>query len=161
MLHNYLAHSQRKEFSGLMDLLAINSPLAGVNVLIGLLIGSTGIGGLFLAPAMNLYAGIPIHSALPACMAGIVLTGITGMLVFGGNGTVAWRSAVALSTGAGPGAFLGAYLVTLIPEHYVQYLICVFAVLSGVHSLLHTRKQGSALKVLEFGHCSESGPSPG
>ena len=115
--------------------LHLDALLTGVNVLVAVMMGSTGIGGLLLAPAINVVAGTPIHHAIPACMAAYVFSGLVGTAVFARSGSIRWRDLVPLAVGAGPAAFLGAVVLTRIPSAAIQVLIAALAVVSGLHAV--------------------------
>lgn len=122
--------------------------LAALSFLIAVLVGSTGIGGLLLAPMINLYAGVPIQVALPASMVALLLSGVAGTLVFGSKGSIAWQRALPLAIGAAPGAFVGAFALSRIPSDTVQYIIAILAVLSGIYSIRTFRQPATDPKFL-------------
>jgi len=82
-------------------------PLIFVVLFVGLLIGSVGIGGVLLVPALKYLGQIPLHTAIPACMVGYIATGVIGALVFGKHGSINWKMARFVCLGALPGAFFG------------------------------------------------------
>ncbi|WP_336491968.1 sulfite exporter TauE/SafE family protein [Methylobacterium nigriterrae] len=122
----------------------MTATLLGLGLLSGLMIGCVGIGGVILVPVMTLGIGIPIGTAIAAAMAGYVLTGITGTLVFGRNGSIRWPLALSLCLGAAPGALLGAWASAAINAHVIEILIAALAIASGLYNLRDKRLAGGS-----------------
>jgi len=84
--------------------LAITSGL-----LLGVLVGMVGAGGGFLLMPIMLYSlRVPLRAAVGASLAIVLLTGLAGTVGKAFTGQVDWFKALALVTGALPGARLGA-----------------------------------------------------
>ena len=122
--------------------MTITATLLSLGLLSGLMIGCVGIGGVILVPVMTLGIGIPIGTAIAAAMAGYILTGITGTLVFGRKGSISWPLALSLCLGAAPGALLGAWASEAINAHVIEILIAALAIASGLYNLRDTRLVG-------------------
>ncbi|ACL62502.1 sulfite exporter TauE/SafE family protein [Methylobacterium nodulans] len=113
----------------------MTATLLSLGLVSGLMIGCVGIGGVILVPVMTLGIGIPIGTAIAAAMAGYVLTGLSGTLVFGRNGSIRWTLALSLCLGAAPGALLGAWASGAINAHIIEMLIAALAIMSGLYNL--------------------------
>ncbi|MBS0219633.1 MAG: sulfite exporter TauE/SafE family protein [Proteobacteria bacterium] len=119
-----------------------------LSFLVAVLVGSTGIGGLLLAPTISLYSGVPIQVALPASMVALLLSGVVGTLIFGGKGSIVWPHALPLAIGAAPGAFLGSFALSRMPSNAAQLVIAILAVLSGIHSMRNLRRPATDSRFL-------------
>jgi uncharacterized membrane protein YfcA len=106
-----------------------------VCLLVGLLIGSVGIGGVLLVPALTYLADIPVHRAIPACMLSYLATGAIGVLVYSRHGSIRWAAVGWLCVGAVPASLLGALSLLAIPADAVMGLIVVLMVLAGIDAL--------------------------
>jgi hypothetical protein len=115
--------------------LAIGVNLAAPSILIGFLIGFGGIGGVLLAPALNIFGGVPIHEAIRICMWVYVLSGVVGTAVFLRNNYICTRSLWTLSLGACPGALVGSLSLSLVSAQQLEILIALIILFSGVHAL--------------------------
>jgi uncharacterized membrane protein YfcA len=116
------------------------SPLVMLCVLIvGVMIGSIGIGGVLQVPVLRVLGEIPIHSVIPACMLAYLLPGIVGAFVYHRHGSLHWPAATRVCAGALPGAFLGAWLLPSAPAALLEVLVGLLILASGVDAL--TRKQ--------------------
>ncbi len=109
--------------------------LTAIVFVVGLLIGSVGIGGALLVPALKYLGGIPLHSAVPACMFSYVVTGAAGAMVYARYGTINWPMALKLCFGALPGAYAGAFLLPYFSAAVLEGVIAVFILFAGVHAL--------------------------
>lgn len=112
------------------------SPLLTAAVLVvGVLIGGVGIGGVLLLPALNTLGGVPLHTAIPACMLAYIATGTVGALIYSRHGTVNWRLAAGLCAGGVPGAYLGAFLLPYFSAPALALGIAGLLLVSGLHAL--------------------------
>jgi len=110
--------------------------LTTVVFFVGLLIGSVGIGGVLLVPALKFMGGIDLHSAIPACMLSYMVTGSVGAFIYARHGTINWSMAIKVCAGALPGAYLGAYFLPFFRADVLEVLIAVLILASGANSLL-------------------------
>ena len=118
------------------------SPILVIIVfLVGTLIGSVGIGGVLLVPSLKYLGGIPLHSAIPACMLSYIATGAIGAVIYARHGTIRWSMAVWVCLGALPGALVGAVLLPHIEAGFLESVIALLAIGSGIQSLLQTKEQ--------------------
>lgn len=122
-----------------MDPQGVDLGLIAINAFIAVLIGSTGIGGVFIGPAINLYARIPLHVALPACSAAMVFSAIAGTLIHARRKNIAWRDVTYLTVGAAPAAFLGSVALTQIQPYGIQLIVSALAIASGLQAVFPAR----------------------
>lgn len=109
--------------------------LLSLGLVSGLMIGCIGIGGVILVPALAYIGGVPIHAAIAAAMAGYILTGLVGTLVFARNKTIRWDLSGALWIGAMPAALAGALAASIAPGRWLEAVIGAATLLSGAHAL--------------------------
>ena len=103
---------------------------------VGILIGSVGVGGVLLVPALKFMGGISLHLAIPACMLSYMITGSVGALIYARHGTINWAMAKKVCLGALPGAYIGAFLLPLFPADILELLIATLILASGVNALI-------------------------
>lgn len=117
--------------------LAISSVAA---LLIGLLIGSVGIGGVLLVPWLTKGVGFGVREAVAIAMASYMATGIVAILQ--ARFTEDWNrlsSYWPLVAAALPGAFLGGLAIAAISETVTLLALAIFLVLTGLWTLLRDR----------------------
>lgn len=104
-------------------------------VIAGAAIGATSIGGVLIVPALTIFAGIPVTTAIAASSFGFLLTGAWGWRKQREERSEALRSQTALHVAALLGAIAGALLVREAPASWVRGWIAVLAIASGAHAL--------------------------
>lgn len=109
--------------------------LVPIILLVGILIGSIGIGGVLLVPALTLLAGIEIHVAIAACMLSYAFSGAVGAWIFAKHGSIRWETGLWLCLGAMPGAYTGAFVVSGLPSRTITLVIALFVFVAGVQAL--------------------------
>ncbi len=94
----------------------------------GILIGTVGIGGVLLVPALVLFGGLGVEEATPVASMSFFFTGVAGTLAYSRTDRVPWGSVRWLMVGVVPGALVGAASnVALNPD----VLTAVIAVVLG------------------------------
>ncbi len=132
--------------------------LAIVIILIGALIGSIGIGGVLLVPALKYLGDVALHVAIPACNLSYIVTGTVGAVIYARHGTIDHGMAARVCLGALPGAFLGAFLLPFVPALALEAGIAAAVLFSGIHTLADRQHEsgrkpatlGNALLVIGF-----------
>ena len=110
--------------------------LTTVVFVVGILIGSVGIGGVLLVPALKFLGGITLHTAIPACMLSYMVTGSVGAFIYARHGTINWSMATKVCLGALPGAYIGAFLLPFFRADMLEVFIAVLILASGANSLM-------------------------
>lgn len=114
---------------------------AAVNLVVGLLIGLTGVAGfllpMFYAGSMNL----PVAESLALSFAAFVISGILGAWNYNKAGNLDLKFGLKLSAGSLIGAVLGVRLNQMIPEETVKILLYTVVLLSGISILLRKERQ--------------------
>ena len=112
------------------------SPLVSACVLVvGIMIGSIGIGGVLQVPVLSVLGDIPIHTVIPACMLAYLVPGVLGALVYHRHGSLHWPSAWRVCIGAVPGALIGALLLPSAPASVLELLVGLLILGSGIDAL--------------------------
>lgn len=108
---------------------------AGVGLLVGLLVGSVGIGGVLLVPALVYLGGIEVHVAVATAMWVFLFSGVLATVLYARRGSIDWRMAAWLCVGAMPAAFVGALTMAAMPGRLLELIIAGFVMFSGVNAL--------------------------
>lgn len=111
-------------------------PLSGILLLVGVLIGSIGIGGVLLVPSLTYLGDIEVHVAIASCSFSYLFTGVIGGLMYARKGSIQWSMAGALFGGAMPGAFLGAVTMANTPGTILELIIAALVIFAGIHALV-------------------------
>jgi uncharacterized membrane protein YfcA len=105
----------------------------------GLLIGSVGIGGVILVPALVYVASHSIQSAIAASLAAFIVSGLVGIFAYAKAGSIRWRMTSWLWLGALPSAFAGALLVSAVAPAVLEAAIGLLIAGAGLHAVLNRR----------------------
>lgn len=100
-----------------------------------MLIGSVGVGGILMVPALIYLAGIDIHIAIASCLFSYAFNGLIGAFLYARQGSIRWSSGLWLCAGAMPGAWLGATLVNQLDGVWVAMIIAAFVLFAAINSI--------------------------
>ncbi len=117
--------------------------IAAVGLLIGVVVGCTGIGGVLLIPVLTLVLGIDVKHAIAAALLSYLPTGFVAVALYARRGSVPWREAWLLCISALPAAYAGARAASVAPATLLEGLIGLLLLAGGVYTL------GGAYRVAE------------
>ena len=103
---------------------------------IGFLIGSIGVGGVYLVPFLVYYHEIDISLAISVAMFSFMFTGISGFITYFKKINFNWNNIIFLIGGCIPGSVLGSYLLWEIPQLYLKSILAFVTIFSGFQTLI-------------------------
>ncbi len=109
--------------------------LGALGLLIGILVGTTSIGGVLLVPALVFVWAFDVHAAVATSMAGFMLGGLAAALLYSRQGSIDWRAAAWLCGGAMPAAFVGTYAMAVIPTRPLELIVAALIIAAGANAL--------------------------
>lgn len=122
--------------------------LAGAVLFVGVLIGATGIGGVLLVPILAYLGSVPVHLAIASCNFSYLFTGLVGAALYARKGSISWGMCLWLSLGAMPGAYLGAFTLSVLPTRAIEAIIALLIVFSGINAIVRARGRAPARATL-------------
>jgi hypothetical protein len=108
-------------------------------VLVGLLIGTVGVGGVLMISFLALYGGLSIHQAAATSLATFVFTGILGTWLYQRRGSIAWRVALPVCAGALVFGYVGAAVAARIDARPLALIIALVIVAAGAYIFVPQR----------------------
>ncbi len=102
---------------------------------VGLLIGTIGVGGVLLPPALVHLLGFDIHAAAGTSSWCFLFTGVVGTLAHARGRAMPWTLVGGLTLGAAPGAALGALANGLVSATVVWLTLGTITLGAGLHRL--------------------------
>jgi uncharacterized membrane protein YfcA len=105
----------------------------------GVLIGTVGVGGILLIPALAFFAQMPIQEAMATALFTFVLTGLMGVYQYQRRGSIDWRMALPVCLGAVISGFLGARLNAYVNARVLSFLLYTVILFSGLYTLYASR----------------------
>ncbi len=115
--------------------LGLTVALGLLSLFVGALIGCIGIGGVLLVPGLAYVGGIDFQTAIATSMLSFLLSSGMGVWLYYRRGSVDKRMAAILCAGAVPSAYLGAELVPMISVIWLEFLVAIAVLASGIDSL--------------------------
>ncbi|GEN88334.1 sulfite exporter TauE/SafE family protein [Oceanobacillus sojae] len=110
------------------------------NLIIGILVGLSGVSG-FLLPIIYVgFFGLPIHDSLALSFLAFLVAGIIGAYSYWKLKFMDLKLALYLSIGSLPGAFLGVQINVLISETLAKLLLYLFVLFAGLSIILKKNK---------------------
>ena len=106
----------------------------------GLLIGSVGIGGVLLPPALIWLTGLDPHTAAGTASWCFLFTSLVGVIAYARKGALPWRLGLLLTAGAAPAAAGGALTNGIAPAWVLHLALAALTLGSGVYNLLPRRR---------------------
>ena len=108
--------------------------LYAICLLVGFLVGITGVGGILIPPALILFSGQEAHMAMGTALASFLPVGLVGTIMYRRMGHVDWHMALPYMLGslaAWPGALLNAWL----PAGPLVALLACIIIFAGLCAL--------------------------
>ncbi|HYM02995.1 MAG TPA: sulfite exporter TauE/SafE family protein [Stellaceae bacterium] len=109
--------------------------IAAASTAIGVAIGSTGIGGVLLVPALTFGAGLPVRTAIAIALWSYLWSGLVAVTLYARRGSIQRVPTLWISIGALPGALLGAKATALVPSYALSALIACLLIGAGANAL--------------------------
>ena len=120
---------------GQMTELVTFLPFSILALFVGVFIGCVGIGGVLLVPGLVYLVGMDVQLAIATCMFSYLFSGAAGAVEYARRGSIRWPMALWLCVGAMPGAYLGAAAVSIMPGLWLEAIIAVLVLFSGIYAL--------------------------
>jgi uncharacterized protein len=115
--------------------LATALTLGAAGFVIGIAIGSTGIGGVLLVPFLIYALGRTAPLAVALALFSFLWSGLVAAGLYARHGSIAWREAAWLSLAAVPGAYLGAHALGVLSPILLEFLIAALIVMGAANAL--------------------------
>lgn len=110
-------------------------------LVVGILIGSVGVGGVALPPFLTWFAGFDPHTAAGTSSWAFIFTGIVGTAMYACHPSMAWRLVRWLALGAVPGALIGAGANRYLPDAYAMAPLALLVTAAGLRQLWSIAEQ--------------------
>jgi uncharacterized membrane protein YfcA len=114
--------------------------LAAVAIAVGLFIGTVGVGGILLIPALTYLGGLTVHGAAATALFTFAFTGVLGTILFQRRGSIDWRITTPVCLGAVVFSVIGAWANSRIDARPLALIIAAIIVFAGAYILLPSRR---------------------
>jgi hypothetical protein len=116
--------------------------IAAAALVVGLFIGTVGVGGILLVPALAYLGGLTVHAAAATALFTFVFTGILGTVLFQRRGSIDWRITAPVCVGAVVFSVLGAWAASRLGARPLALVIAAIVIFAGAYILLPSRREG-------------------
>jgi uncharacterized membrane protein YfcA len=106
-----------------------------VAALVGMLIGTVGVGGVLMVAYLALFAGLSIHEAAATSLFSFLFTGILGTVLYQRRGSIDWRISLPVCAAALVFGFCGAAVAARIDPRPLALVIALIIVGAGLYVL--------------------------
>jgi uncharacterized membrane protein YfcA len=120
--------------------------LAVIAMVVGFFIGSVGVGGVLLIPALAVLGGMDIHRASATALFTFLFTGLLGTWLFYRRGSIDWHVTVPVCVGSVIFSYVGAMVSSLVASRPLALIIATIIVLAGIYVLLPSRRLEGAYR---------------
>ena len=110
--------------------------IAAVAALVGLLIGTVGVGGVLMVAFLALFGGLSIHQAAATSLFTFLFTGFLGSFLYHKRGSIDWSIAFPVCAGALIFGYLGATAAAHIDPRPLSVIIALIIVAAGIYVLV-------------------------
>jgi uncharacterized membrane protein YfcA len=117
-----------------------------VAVVVGLFIGTVGVGGVLLIPFLVLLGGLDIHAAAATALFSFLFTGLAGTWLYQRRGSIDWRMASLVCAGALVFGYLGAAAAAHIDSRPLTLLIAAIIIFAGIYAFLDFHLKNPPMK---------------
>lgn len=110
---------------------------------VGIMMGTTSIGGVLMIPALVLLLGVEVKVAMASMLATFLLTAIVGTALFQRRGTMPWKCVLPLCIPAAGLGFAGAWTNSVADATWLIGLLGALMIGAGLHALWGRRGPGN------------------
>jgi len=109
--------------------------LALVSIVAGTLIGTIGIGGILLIPALAFFAQFTTRVAMATALFSFIFTGVIGTYLYQSRGSIDWRITVPVCSGAFCFSYFGALVNSMVNTTALNLILAAIIVFAGAFTL--------------------------
>ena len=106
-----------------------------VAVLVGGLIGTVGVGGILLIPALSALGGLTTHADMATALFSFIFTGILGTWLYYKHGSINWGITIPVCVGGLLGGYPGALANAIAPAWILNLILGCIIIFAGIYAL--------------------------
>ncbi|MDR2054451.1 MAG: sulfite exporter TauE/SafE family protein [Desulfovibrio sp.] len=109
--------------------------LGVITLTVGMLIGTVGVGGILLIPALGALAQLSTHTAMGTALFSFIFTGILGTILYQRRGSIDWEVTAPLCAGSLLFGYFGALVNANAPVRILNMLLAAVIMFVGIYTL--------------------------
>src|SRR5205814_1363457 len=115
-----------------------------VAALVGLLIGTVGVGGVLMVSFLALFGGLSIHQAAASSLFSFIFCGALGTWLYQRRGSIDWRITAPVCVGAIVFGYAGAAVAAVVDPRSLAVIIALVIVGAGLYVFVPPRPSSPA-----------------
>lgn len=108
--------------------------LGFVAFIVGLLIGTVGVGGILLIPAIAAFAGLSTQISMATALFSFIFTGLVGTYLYQRRGTIDWSITIPVCLGALVFGYLGALANSKTNPVMLNFALACIIIFAGAYA---------------------------
>lgn len=109
--------------------------LLAVALIVGGLIGTVGVGGILLIPALSGLGGLTTHAAMATSLFSFIFTGLLGTWLYCKHGSIHWGITIPVCIGGLVGGYPGALANAIAPAWILNLILGCIIIFAGIYAL--------------------------
>jgi hypothetical protein len=105
-----------------------------VALIVGILIGTVGVGGILLIPAMAALAQITTHASMATSLFSFIFTGIIGTWIYQRHGSINWKITMPVCGGSVIFGYLGAIVNAYANATVLNIILACIIIFAGIYA---------------------------
>ena len=122
------------------------------SLIIGLIIGATGVGGILLIPALAYFGGLSIHEAMATALFSFFFTGIVATIIYQRYGSIDWKITIPVCVGSFFSSYLGAYANAFCSPVLLKLALSGLIIFSSAYSMFPLKSLNLAERIGKHGN---------
>ncbi|MDD2967721.1 MAG: sulfite exporter TauE/SafE family protein [Desulfovibrionaceae bacterium] len=110
-------------------------------VLVGALIGTVGVGGILLIPALSAFAGLDTHQAMATALFSFIFTGILGTWLYQRHGSIDWHITLPVCAGGLVAGYFGSLANAYTSPTMLNILLSGVIIFAGIYALFPAKSR--------------------
>ncbi|MBI4804373.1 MAG: sulfite exporter TauE/SafE family protein [Desulfovibrio sp.] len=110
--------------------------LAVIAFFVGMLIGTVGIGGILLIPAISAFTGMGTREAMATALFSFIFTAVIGTYLFERRKSIDWMISVPICLGALLFGYLGALVNSMVNTLWLNVALSLVIIFAGAYVLI-------------------------
>ena len=113
--------------------------LACISILVGLLIGTMGIGGILLIPTIEACTSLSTHQSMATALFSFIFVCSLAAWLCQRHGSINWRLCLPVCTGGVISAYAGARVSVYVPGPLLTLVLSCIIIFAGVYALFPSK----------------------
>ena len=121
------------------------------SVVVGLIIGASGVGGVLLIPLLVYFGDLTIHQAMATALFSFFFTGVIATVTYQRYGSIDWKIAIPVCVGSMLTSYVGAHVNAFVDAKVLYIILGLIIISSSAYSMRQPKGTSIAESLLPRG----------